>query len=200
MEYGGYTMTYPLSPLNTPRKNHLCKIAYHAPNALSTLVHACQKQLKLCDPHQTIIVVCIGTDRSTGDCLGPLVGTQLSKRCPPSLQLFGTLQKPVHAINLQETMKMIHTYHQPTFVIAIDACLGQSNNVGVIQIGTGPICPGSGVNKQLPPIGDMHITGVVNVKGFMEHFVLQNTRLYLVMEMSEMIATAMEQTLYAAYL
>jgi len=42
----------------------------------------------------------------------------------------------------------------------------------------------------LPPVGDMHITGIVNVGGFMEYFVLQNTRLSLVMKMSHIIAEA----------
>ena len=40
--------------------------------------------------------------------------------------------------------------------------------------------PGAGVNKDLPPVGDLYITGVVNVGGFMDYLVLQNTRLYLI--------------------
>ncbi|MNJ05080.1 hypothetical protein D3C73_1661750 [compost metagenome] len=36
----------------------------------------------------------------------------------------------------------------------------------------------------------MHITGIVNVGGFMEYFVLQNTRLSLVMDLAELIAKA----------
>ncbi|MNN53765.1 hypothetical protein D3C81_1685430 [compost metagenome] len=34
----------------------------------------------------------------------------------------------------------------------------------------------------------MHITGIVNVGGFMEYLVLQNTRLSLVMNMADVIA------------
>lgn len=30
--------------------------------------------------HQPVVVVCIGTDRSTGDALGPLVGTKLHNK------------------------------------------------------------------------------------------------------------------------
>ena len=37
-------------------------------------------------------------------------------------------------------------------------------------------------------MGDIHITGIVNVSGYMEFFVLQNTRLNLVMKMAKKIA------------
>jgi putative sporulation protein YyaC len=60
--------------------------------------------------------------------------------------------------------------------------------VGQISVAPGPLLPGAGVNKQLPAVGRMHITGTVNVGGFMEYFVLQNTRLALVMRMAEVIA------------
>ena len=52
------------------------------------------------------------------------------------------------------------------------------------------IKPGAGVKKNLPPVGDMHITGIVNLGGFMEYIVLQNTRLSLVMNMAETISSA----------
>ncbi len=51
-----------------------------------------------------------------------------------------------------------------------------------------------GVNKDLPSIGDISITGVVNVGGLMEYMVLQNTRLNLVMNMAEIIAKSIDRT------
>jgi putative sporulation protein YyaC len=47
------------------------------------------------------------------------------------------------------------------------------------------------VNKELPEVGELHITGIVNVAGFMEYFVLQNTRLGLVMKMADVIAASL---------
>ena len=44
------------------------------------------------------------------------------------------------------------------------------------------------MQKSLPEVGDVHINGIVNVSGFMEYFVLQNTRLNLVMSMSNVLA------------
>jgi len=56
--------------------------------------------------------------------------------------------------------------------------------------------PGAGVKKELPVVGDIHITGVVNVGGFMEYFVLQNTRLHLVISMAEVIAKGIYLALF----
>src|SRR5690606_1494927 len=82
------------------------------------------------------------------------------------------------------------TYDEP-FIIGIDACLGKLSSIGFISASNGPVMPGTGINKQLPPVGDMHITGIVNVNSFMQHIVLQNTRLYLVMSMASFIANSL---------
>jgi putative sporulation protein YyaC len=133
---------------------------------------------------ENTVFVCVGTDRSTGDSLGPLLGTKLKKR---GYQVYGTIHEPVHAMNLKETVLKIHRKHEGKYVVAIDACLGQISSVGMIQVGEGPVRPGAGVNKDLPPVGTHHITGIVNVGGFMEFFVLQNTRLSLVMDLTDAI-------------
>ncbi|NHN32267.1 spore protease YyaC [Paenibacillus agricola] len=151
--------------------------------------------LKQIPSQQPIIIVCVGTDRSTGDSLGPLVGSYLQKHTINGIHLYGTLDQPVHAVNLKDTLDSIGLLYDNPFIIAIDACLGQLSSVGCIQIGNGPVKPGAGVNKDLPPVGNMHITGIVNVGGFMEYFVLQNTRLSLVVKMAEVIAQAFQVAL-----
>ncbi|MBL4953375.1 spore protease YyaC [Neobacillus sp. YIM B02564] len=135
-----------------------------------------------------IVLLCIGTDRSTGDSLGPLIGTLLEEKRLPSFYVYGTLDEPIHAVNLEDRLKEIQMKHANPFIVGIDACLGRMKNVGMIQVGNGPVKPGAGVNKELPAVGDIHITGIVNVSGFMEFFVLQNTRLNLVMKMARTIA------------
>lgn len=140
--------------------------------------------------NRPVIIVCIGTDRSTGDSLGPLVGTFLQEKKISPFHIYGTLDHPVHAVNLEDTMKEIHSKYKNPFIIAIDACLGRMKSVGTIQLSEGAVKPGAGVNKELPEVGDIHITGIVNISGFMEFFVLQNTRLSLVLKMAKTIANA----------
>lgn len=171
------------------------KIPHTEPGIHSAIIHRLLLHLAQVGPEQEIVVVCIGTDRSTGDCLGPLVGTSLSKYRSPYFHLFGTLDEPVHAMNLKETLQHINNTFTNPYIIGIDACLGQTSSVGSIQVVQGPLRPGAGVNKELPPVGDIHLTGIVNVGGFMEYFVLQNTRLSLVMRLSEIIATSLYSAL-----
>lgn len=142
------------------------------------------------------IILCVGTDRSTGDALGPIVGSKLSINQPNGFTIFGTLDEPVHALNLKETIESIKKEHPDSGIIAIDSCLGQIDSVGTIQIRNGPLKPGAGVKKDLPEIGHFHITGIVNVGGFMEYFVLQNTRLNLVIKMSDIISYGIIKSSY----
>ena len=135
-----------------------------------------------------IVFVCIGTDRSTGDSLGPLIGTLLEEKTISPFHVYGTLEDPIHAVNLEDKLNEIKEKHINPLIIGIDACLGRLKSVGFIQIGNGPVKPGAGVKKELPAVGDYHITGIVNVSGFMEFFVLQNTRLNLVLKMAKVIA------------
>ncbi|WLR57977.1 spore protease YyaC [Guptibacillus hwajinpoensis] len=144
----------------------------------------------------SIVIVCIGTDRSTGDALGPLVGSKL-QQLQPKATVYGTLESPVHAVNLNEVMASIEQTHTRPFIIGIDACLGRLHSVGIITAGEGPVKPGAGVKKELPEVGDIHLTGIVNVSGFMEYFVLQNTRLNLVMKMADVMAISLHQSIEA---
>ena len=134
--------------------------------------------------HRSLIILCIGTDRSTGDSLGPLIGTHLGRFTLPKLHVWGTLDAPVHATNLEEKLNLITKRFPDPFVIAVDACLGRLDSVGCLILGEGPLKPGAGVHKKLPEVGNAYLTGIVNVGGFMEYMVLQNTRLSLVWKMA----------------
>jgi putative sporulation protein YyaC len=107
----------------------------------------------------------------------------------------GTLKDPVHAKNLNEKMNYIYNTFSKPYVIAIDASLGKTENIGKINLYSGPLFPGAGVNKSLPPVGNISITGIVNISGFMEYLVLQNTRLSLDMEMSDTISLGLYMSL-----
>ena len=147
---------------------------------------------------EEIIIFCIGTDRSTGDALGPLVGSKLEPYISSykNVHLIGTLDEPVHAKNLNDKIDYLENYFDNPLVIAIDASLGNTDKIGYINIKSGPLKPGLGVNKILPEVGDISITGVVNVAGIMEYLVLQNTRLSLVMNMADVIARSINIALF----
>lgn len=173
------------------------RVSFDATDAISHLASGLDQVLDAAYGLQPVIV-CVGTDRSTGDAFGPIVGSRLVERMQSSqVQVYGTLDNPVHAVNLTQTLEGIEQrWGQNTFILAIDACLGRFEHVGQIILEEGPLHPGAGVKKALPEFGQFTLTGVVNVSGFMEYFVLQNTRLGIVMKMTEIVVQSLLASLH----
>ncbi|MEK4487872.1 spore protease YyaC [Psychrobacillus sp. FSL H8-0484] len=141
--------------------------------------------------HPNLVFCCIGTDRSTGDALGPMTGSFLTQLVSFPFEIVGTLDTPLHALNLEETTKALLNSPEKPYIIAIDACLGNANNIGQIIVHPGPLYPGKAVKKELPPIGEVSIKAIVNIGGFMEYNVLQSTRLNLTFEMGKVISRSL---------
>lgn len=170
------------------------KVTYinsHDKNALSSFSNAFYGHFtELYNSKRQVIVLCIGTDRVTGDSLGPIIGYKLSRYSLgifKSIKVYGTLESPVHAKNLEETISIIYSSYKNPLVIAIDASLGSLSYVGYLTIGEGTVKPGAGVNKDLPAVGDMFITGIVNLNGIFGSMSIQHTRLGLIMKMADII-------------
>jgi putative sporulation protein YyaC len=161
------------------------------PLAVLELAEKLEHHLTRTGKKKAPIICCIGTDRATGDSLGPLTGWRLQTLLQGfNIEIFGTIENPVHATNLPETLAMLTPKMNEHPLIAVDACLGPYANIGTIVFHPGPLKPGTAVKKQLPEVGDIGITGIVNVGGFMELQILQNTRLNTVLKMSQVIANS----------
>lgn len=137
--------------------------------------------------HALPVFLCIGSDRVTGDSLGPLVGSSLEKRYQKSIPVFGTLEMPVHALNLEHTLYHIRKLWYGHPLIAIDASIGTRQHLGYITAGKGSLRPGAGVDKSLTAAGDFFITGIVASFSPFSHLVLQSTRLSAVMPLVSQI-------------
>ena len=167
--------------------NHSCH--YEDPLCLRKTQQAIHLATQHLNPGgcRELVFLCIGTDRATGDCLGPLVGTRLLSLYPKA-NVYGTLAEPTHAQNISDVVWDINRRHEKPLIIAVDACLGQMDRVGYINVRSGSLKPGTALKKDLPAVGDFHLSGVVNMGGFLDQMVLQNTRLYVVYQMADTIA------------
>lgn len=132
--------------------------------------------------------LCIGTDRSTGDALGPLVGTRLEEYGVK--HVIGSLKHPCDADNLEARMAAVPAGH---VIIAIDACLGTPASVGSYLVSGQPLVPAESVGGNLPAVGHYSIAAVVNAKGPKPYWILQMTSLYKVMQMADEIAQSVAQ-------
>lgn len=85
-------------------------------------------------PNDRLVFLCIGTDKVIGDSFGPCVGEELLKKTKnyPNIQVFGSLQRPVHYQNIEEVLKQID--QETSYTIAIDAALSDKRNLGRIVL------------------------------------------------------------------
>ena len=119
-------------------------------------------QLETMTLRRDVVFLCIGTDKMTGDSLGPYIGTLLKRRghC-----VYGCLGDTVNATNLTAAAVRIFREHRDPFIIAVDACLGRREHVGYASLSTERLRAGAGVNKVLLPIGNISVTGIVTEFG-----------------------------------
>ncbi|MEH7481519.1 spore protease YyaC [Neobacillus drentensis] len=140
-----------------------------------------------------VIILCVGSDRSTGDSLGPIVGTMLTEADIP-FPVYGTLEKPVHALNIKKILNDIYQKHNQPFILGIDACLGDERQIGFIFLKKGSLVPGMAVNKSLPSVGEYHMKAVVNyLDSLAPAQSLNNTRLFTVVKLAEVMAKIITQ-------
>lgn len=132
-----------------------------------------------------ILFVCIGTDRATGDCLGPLLGYKLKEIEEVSIKVIGTLMEPIHAMNMETYLTLIKKDYQDWVIVAVDASVGSPELIGKITVRKEPLKPGIGVGKILGEIGDISIAGIVIDNSSASS--LQSTRLSIVMNMVEFL-------------
>lgn len=140
------------------------------------------------------IITCIGTDKCIGDCLGPLVGSILKERNFPLIVL-GSLDNPIHALNIKSNLYEINKLYSNRTIIGIDACLGETTDIGKIIIRNTPIFPGKGIGRDLPCIGDVSIVGVVHNCNDPQPLSNRNIRLNFIMNMAKKIASSLELAL-----
>lgn len=145
--------------------------------------------------NENTVIVCIGTDRCIGDCLGPLVGSMLKESAFP-FPVYGTISEPIHALNIDRRLIEIKSLHPKASIIGIDACLGDTNSIGEIQARDYPIHPGKGVGKSLPDVGDASIIGIVDSSESTELFTNRNIRLDLIMSISKVVTHSIVHAYY----
>lgn len=156
--------------------------------AFASRLHQMIEEEKARQGKKGVVFLCIGTDRSTGDSLGPLIGYKLRDMKTSSAAVFGTLERPVHAMNLEEYARVIKNCYHDCLVVAVDASVGNREHVGYLTLGKGALRPGLGVSKELGAVGDIFITGIVGGCSSYDPLMLQSVRLSVVMRMADCIS------------
>ena len=138
------------------------------------------------------IFICVGSDLVLGDSLGPLVGTMLKKK-KLKTYIYGNLNFPITAKEVEYARTYLKQIHPNSISIAIDAAIGEKDDVGLIRVLDKGLKPGLGVDKNLGKVGDLSIVGIVASKSKQNYDLFNLTRLNLVYKMAEIIADGIEK-------
>lgn len=107
------------------------------------------------------IILCIGSTKLNGDSLGPRVGSCLVKE-GIGLPVFGTVENPIHALNLEKAYKSIRSSYENPSILAVDAAISQRTcKVGCVSLIPKALSAGTGVHKELISVGSSSIVGFV---------------------------------------
>lgn len=109
-----------------------------------------------------ITILCVGTDRITGDCFGPLVGSKLIEQLQQynysNINVYGTLQQNLSYENITKIMKDINN---KSIIIVVDAALSKKENIGKIFVSNTKTVLAKSLQKDKIEIGDISIKSVV---------------------------------------
>lgn len=109
-----------------------------------------------------IVVVNIGSDKAIFDSIGPLVGSKIENKLK-HIYSYGNLQYPIHALNLIDRVTEIENIHgDDTYYLAVDAAIGDTEEVLNIKYSQSPISPGKGVGKTIRSVGNSKLICIVD--------------------------------------
>ena len=158
-----------------------------------------QSLLKCNSNNKKPIVQSVGSDLVLGVRLWPLVGTFLRKNNFDAF-VYGTLNCPITAKEVTYAKDYLKIMHPNSVVIAIDAAVGDAEDVGVVKIIDKGLKPGLGLNKNLGVLGDISIIGVVATRSVKNYNLFNLTRLNLVYKMAEVISEGIMDYVKSAFI
>lgn len=150
--------------------------------------------IKIDNNYSDLVFLCIGTDRMTGDCFGPLVGNKIKNaiinyniKCT----VYGDLETPLIYSNVDKSIKEINERYNNPCIIAIDAALSKESNIGKILVRKGGLKFGGAINKGRKEVGNISIKAIIgkNYKTTHQNMeLLQNTSLNFVMNLVDIVS------------
>lgn len=136
------------------------------------------------------VVLCIGSSDVVSDSLGPQIGSLLTSRPGTRVMIYGTNDVNVNAGNLSTALDFVRDMHPDKKIFVVDAAVGDSTEVGCVQLIEGGIVPGAATNRVLPRVGDISLIGVVSMRGAKNFYASHFDRVSLVKKMAEVIANS----------
>lgn len=113
--------------------------------------------------NNNIVFLCIGTNKVTGDCFGPYVGTFLKKSFNEfqNIKIIGDLNNDITYNEIKNLEKIIENECKNSLIIVIDSALSDKENIGKVFVQNRGLKYAEGLRKQNNRIGNISIKAVV---------------------------------------
>ena len=110
-----------------------------------------------------IIILCVGTNKLVGDCVGPIVGNKLARLLKQSnnIIIYGNMKSTLNSKNARLIINKIFKDYSNPFIITIDAALGQKELINKVIINTGNIQIGNSIGHNISYFSHINIKAVV---------------------------------------
>ena len=113
-------------------------------------------------PKKSVVIVCFGTPKVSGDAFGPLVADSLREIYNVPVFVYGTSENPITGSNMAGKLEFIKAVHKDDFIISVDASIG--DNVGGVAVRKDGVCPAA-VHGKKKRFGDVGVLGIVAPPG-----------------------------------
>lgn len=113
------------------------------------------KNILMENKHKDIVFLCFGSEKHLGDSVGPLIGTKLKENGVKNV--YGDLKGNLTAEIIKEEVPKILSRYKDPFVVCIDACGVEKNDIGKIFYLNEPLRPASAMYEDLGVYGDYSI-------------------------------------------
>ena len=160
---------------------------------------------KINNNYSDLVFLCIGTDRMTGDCFGPLVGNRIKEAIGNNnikCTVYGDLENPLIYSGIDKSLKEINEKCDNPCIIAIDAALSNESNIGKILVRKGGLKFGVAINKGRREVGNISIKAIIgrNYKTTHQNMeLLQNTSLNFVMNLANIVSGGIVEIIKREY-
>ena len=111
-----------------------------------------------------LLFLCIGSEKISGDCIGPIVGTLLKEKYRIPYPVLGTEDNSVNGANIRAYRDNIKKYFPDYKIIAVDSAVGDDKDLWTLKIREGGVRAGGALNPSVEYYGEVGILAVVGSK------------------------------------
>ncbi len=141
------------------------------------------------------VIVCIGSDRVVSDMIGPLTAEILVNKYDVDAYVYGRLQNPITASNMESAFDYIQNTHKGSQIIVVDATVGNISDIGKVKFNSCGCIPAGVFSKHTKMYGDISILPVVSTIGIESKLFLSCAKFNTVYKLAKDIAYSIDRAI-----